>query len=154
MKTIIFSLALALPWAVASGADFYCSSTSRVQIAQLEDGADASSAASSIRKSARVSKHKVDRFDVLQAYSGQPVLVGSTWLTACLLDPRHPDTQMAFASLIGVNAEAAAAMARGSGLVDRGLSLTRDMAVCLTDNAPAVGYSSISITRQGVKPCF
>lgn len=143
----------ALLSAAAAAADFYCSSTRRVQIAQLDDGWDAAGATAA-SKSDRRTRQRIERFDVLQAYSGQPVLVGPTWLTACMLDPAHPDTRIAFGGLIGINPEAAAAMARSTGLVDRGIRITRDMTACLTDNAPAVGYSAIPIAAQGVKPCF
>lgn len=140
----------------ASAADFYCSSTRAVQLAQLDPDADTSAAAMGTAggKAARRTRYKVERFDVLQAYSGQPVLVGSTWLTACMLEPHHPDTRAAFGGLIGLNPDASAAMARSTGLVDRGIRITRDMTACITDNAPAVGYSAISIAGQGVRPCF
>lgn len=147
------ALAAACLCAAATAADFYCSNTSRVQIAQAEDGYE-SAGATGTKGNRRGARHKVERFDVLQAYSGQPVLVGPTWLTACMLDPAHPDTRAAFGGLIGINPDSAAAMARSTGLVDRGIRMTRDMPSCLTDNAPAVGYSSFSLTGQGVKPCF
>ena len=38
--------------------------------------------------------------------------------------------------------------------IARAVIANRDMAACLADNAPAVGYSSIPISGQGVKPCF
>jgi hypothetical protein len=147
------ALAAALVCAAAHGADFYCSNTSRVQITQLDDGFE-TAAVTGHHKNRGPYKSKVDRFDVMQAYSGQPVLVGATWLTACMLDPAHPDTRNAFGGLIGINPESAATMARSSGLVDRGIRITRSMSMCLAENAPAVGYSAIPITATGVKPCF
>ena len=153
------AIALAVAWLcnTAKAADFYCSNTSRVQIAQLEDGYESAGATATTvgtGKTSRRAKNRIERFDVLQAYSGQPVLVGSTWLTACMLDPAHPDTRSAFGGLIGINPESTAAMARSTGLVDRGIRITRDMPGCLAENAPAVGYSSIPLAGQGVKPCF
>lgn len=153
MKAAVIALAATLFCAVAWGADFYCSSTNRVQIAQIEEGFEAAGATAN-RKGSRPFKNKIDRFDVLQAFSGQPVLVGPTWLTACMLDPTHPDTRAAFAGLIGINPESAAAMARSTGLIDRGIRITRSMSVCLAENAPAVGYSAIPIAGPGVKACF
>lgn len=138
--------------AAATAADFYCSNTRAVQIAQLEDGYESAGATGT--KGRRGAKNRIERFDVLQAYSGQPVLVGSTWLTACMLDPAHPDTRAAFGGLIGINPDSAAAMARSTGLVDRGIRITRDMPSCLSENAPAVGYSSMPVAGQGVKQCF
>ena len=149
-STIALGIACLCAWASASADNFYCSNTSRVQIAQLEDGTEAAGATGTRRPA----RHKVERFDVLQAYSGQPVLVGSTWLTACMLDPQHPDTRAAFSGLLGLNPESTAAMARSTGLVDRGIRLTRDMSMCLAENAPAIGYSSLPILTKGVKPCF
>lgn len=153
MKHAALALAACLCAAAATASDFYCSNTSRIQIAQTEDGYEAA-AATGTKNARRGARHKVERFDVLQAYSGQPVLVGSTWLTACMMDPAHPDTRSAFGGLIGLNPDSAANMAKSTGLVDRGIRLTRDMHSCLTDNAPAVGYSSLPIGGQGVKPCF
>lgn len=156
IATALAALAAVLLCATARAADFYCSSTRAVQLAQLDPDAEMSAAAVGVAggKSARRGKNRIERFDVLQAYSGQPVLVGSTWLTACMLDPAHPDTRSAFGSLIGINPDSAAAMARSTGLVDRGIRLVRDMQGCLADNAPAVGYSAIPLAGQGVKPCF
>ncbi len=145
------ALATACLCATANAADFYCSNTRAVQIAQLDDGYESAGATGT---KGRRSKNRIERFDVLQAYSGQPVLVGSTWLTACMLDPAHPDTRAAFGGLIGINPDGAAAMARSTGLVDRGIRMTRDMPSCLSENAPAVGYSSMPLAGQGVKPCF
>lgn len=150
MKFALVIAALMLTTATHS-ADFWCSNTSQIQIAQKQGDFELASVEN---KPQRRSRHKVERFDVLQAYSGQPVLVGSTWLTACLAEPSHPDTRAAFAGLLGVNPESSAAMARSTGLVDRGIRLTRDMKMCLIENAPAVGYSSIPLFSEGVKPCF
>ena len=148
----LFAITLALLATSAHAAQFWCSNTSQIEIAQKQDEFGLASVGEG--KNARKGRYKVERFDVLQAYSGQPVLVGSTWLTACLADPIHPDTRAAFAGLIGVNPEASAAMARSTGLVDRGIRLTRNMKMCLVENAPAVGYSSIPMSGEGVKPCF
>jgi hypothetical protein len=147
---------IALASTQATAADFYCSSTRSLQLALAELEAESSAAAMGVdgkNKPAR-RRFKVERFDLLQAYSGQPVLVGSTWLTACMMDPTHPDTRAAFSGLIGLNPEASASMARSTGLVDRGIRITRDMPACLKDNAPAVGYSAIPIASPNVKPCF
>jgi hypothetical protein len=101
------------------------------------------------------STKKVDRFDILQAYSGQPVLVGNTWLAACMYEADHPETKAAFINLIGVNPASAVAMARSSSLVDRGIRITRNMESCLIANAPAVGYSTMQLgSGGGIKPCF
>lgn len=98
---------------------------------------------------------KVDRFDILQAYSGQPVLVGNTWLAACMYEADHPETKAAFINMIGVNPASAVAMARSSALVDRGIRITRNMESCLIANAPAVGYSTMQLgSGGGIKPCF
>lgn len=160
MKTLLVILAsvcaAALAPPMARAADFYCSSTRSLQLSSADPDADwslASTGGDARGKDAR-RRFKVERFDLLQAYAGQPVLVGSTWLTACMLDPTHPDTRAAFSGLIGLNPESAAAMARSTGLVDRGIRITRDMSTCLADNAPAVGYSAIPITSNTVKPCF
>lgn len=139
IESIIAALALGLA-APAHAAEFWCVDAPR------QGGFALSSA------DAKPTAKQIDRFDVLQAYSGHPVLIGRTWLTACMADPRHPDTLAAFSSLIGVNPEASAAMAKSTGLVDRGVRLTRDMGMCLTQNAPAVGYSSIPLSWA--KPCF
>jgi hypothetical protein len=153
MKQLIISLILILSTAAAFAAEFYCSSTPRIRVAQLGESVEVAAATGSA-KNARRGRYRLERFDVLQAYSGQPVLLGHTWLTACMMPPTHPDTRNAFASLVGVSPDASAAMANATGLVDRGIRITLDMKSCLADNAPAVGYSSTPIDSEGIKLCF
>jgi hypothetical protein len=150
MKHLIAMFAI-LASAGAGAAEFFCSNTKQVQIAQLPEGYETAAATSS---RGRQGKDKIDRYDVLQAYRGQPVLVGPTWLIACMVDPKHPDSKAAFSGLIGIRPETSAKLARGAGLVDRGIRLTHDMSMCLIENAPAVGYSAIPLETRGVKPCF
>ena len=156
---IRFSLALSLAFAGhAHAADWICttSQTARVAIAQAElpEGATGSSAATGTKR--RPGIRRVDRTDLIQAYSGQPVLMGHTWLLAVMLPASHPDTRAAFADL-GLSPEAAERMASGTGLIDRGIRVVQtpdQMIHKVAINPPAVGYSSIFFGARDVASCF
>ncbi len=94
--------------------------------------------------------------DLQQAYAGQPVLLGHTWLLAVMLPATHPDTRQAFGEL-GISAEAAERMASGSGLVDRGIRVVQTPAQMLdklANNPPAVGYTGFFTGGRDVALCF
>ena len=156
---IRFALALSLAFAGhAHAADWICttSQTARVAIAQAElpEGATGSSAATGTKR--RPGIRRVDRTDLIQAYSGQPVLMGHTWLLAVMLPASHPDTRAAFADL-GLSPEAAERMASGTGLIDRGIRMVQtpdQMIHKVAINPPAVGYSSIFFGARDVASCF
>jgi hypothetical protein len=156
---IRFALALSLAFAGhAHAADWICttSQTARVAIAQAElpEGATGSSAATGTKR--RPGIRRVDRTDLIQAYSGQPVLMGHTWLLAVMLPASHPDTRAAFADL-GLSPEAAERMASGTGLIDRGIRVVQtpdQMIHKVAINPPAVGYSSIFFGARDVASCF
>jgi hypothetical protein len=157
MIRIAFALSIAFA-SHAHSADWLCttSQTARVAIAQadLPDGATASGAAVGTKR--RPGIRRVDRTDLIQAYSGQPVLMGHTWLLAVMLPSSHPDTRAAFAQL-GLSPEAAERMASGTGLVDRGIRVVQthdQMIQKVAVNPPAVGYSSIFFGARDVASCF
>jgi hypothetical protein len=161
MKRLAFVL-LSMACAHAHAVDWICttSQTARVTIAQAElpEGATASGAAVGTTKRAkrRASIRQVDRTDLIQAYSGQPVLMGHTWLLAVMLPASHPDTRAAFSEL-GLSPEAAERMASGTGLIDRGIRVvqTPDQLIQKVGiNPPAVGYSSIFFGARDVASCF
>lgn len=148
--------------AVASRAQhvaWICTTSQQTRVAiaaaELPDGATASGAAvASKGRSARA--RKIDRADLVQAYSGQPVLLGSTWLLAVMLPATHPDTRAAFADL-GLSPEAAERMAGPASLVDRGIRVVHgqdQMINKVAINPPAVGYSSIFLGARDVASCF
>lgn len=152
------ALVLGMACAQAHAVDWICttSQTPRVAIAaaELPEGATASSAATGTKR--RPALRRVDRTDLVQAYSGQPVLLGSTWLLAVMLPANHPDSRAAFADL-GLSAEAAERMASGTGLIDRGIRVvqTPDQLIQKVGiNPPAVGYSSIFFGARDVASCF
>jgi hypothetical protein len=158
----MIKLTLALCFVVASAhahaADWICttSQTARLAIAQAElpEGATGSSAATGTKR--RPGIRRVDRTDLIQAYSGQPVLMGHTWLLAVMLPANHPDTRTAFAQL-GLSPEAAERMASGTGLIDRGIRVVQtpdQMIHKVGINPPAVGYSSIFFGARDVASCF
>lgn len=99
---------------------------------------------------------QIERVDLQQAYAGQPVLLGHTWLLAVMLPATHPDTRQAFGEL-GISAEAAERMASGSGLVDRGIRVVQTPAQMLdklANNPPAVGYTGFFTGGRDVALCF
>ena len=162
LRTAITALALACSALTAHAVDWVCTGATapvRVAIASadLPEGATASGAAVGVSKkvAARV-RTKIDRADLMQAYSGQPVLLGHTWLLAVMLPANHPDTRQAFGEL-GISAEAAERMASGAGLVDRGIRVVQtpaQMVDKVSSNPPAVGYTGFFSGGRDVALCF
>lgn len=160
-RSIIFGAALACSALSAHAVDWVCTGANapvRVAIASadLPDGASASGAAVGSKKAAARGRTKIDRTDLMQAYSGQPVLLGHTWLLAVMLPASHPDTRQAFSEL-GISAEAAERMASGAGLVDRGIRVVQTPAQMLdkvSSNPPAVGYTGFFSGGRDVALCF
>jgi hypothetical protein len=106
--------------------------------------------------SARNTKVKVDQVTLQQAYAGQPVLLGKSWLKAVMLPAQHPDTRQAFASL-SLSPEAAEKMANGTGLIDRGIRVVRtpdQMLDMVSGNHPAVGFTGFFVGAPHAAICF
>ncbi len=157
MKRLALAL-LGMACAQAQAVDWICSTSQQARVAiaaaELPEGATASGAAVGTKRRAGI--RRVDRTDLIQAYSGQPVLMGHTWLLAVMLPASHPDTRAAFAEL-GLSPEAAERMASGTGLIDRGVRVvqTPDQLINkVAINPPAVGYSSIFFGARDVASCF
>jgi len=73
----------------------------------------------------------ISRNDIIQAYSGQPVLLGGAWLLAYMLPIDSADTKAAFLEL-GISPAAAPAMTKNS-LVDRGIRIAKTPKSCWSD---------------------
>lgn len=158
MKKPLVALVFSMACLHAQAVDWICttSQNARVAIAQAElpEGATGSSAATGTKR--RQGIRRVDRADLVQAYSGQPVLMGHTWLLAVMLPASHPDSRQAFSAL-GLSAVAAERMAGGSSLVDRGIRVVQNpdqMIHKVAINPPAVGYSSVFFGARDVASCF
>lgn len=152
------ALLLGMACAQAHAVDWICTTSQQARVAiaaaDLPEGATGSSAATGTKR--RADPRRIDRADLVQAYSGQPVLIGHTWLLAVMLPPAHPDTRIAFAEL-GLSAEAAARMTSGASLIDRGIRVVQtpeQMISKVSANPPAVGYSSVFFGGRDVAPCF
>lgn len=155
MKRTITALLLAFAGFHAHAIEWLCSTsaTVRVAIAQADRGDTFELAQAHAKKPAR---YRIERLDLVQAYSGQPVLIGRQWLLAVMLPANHPDTKAAFAEL-GISPEAAERMASDTGLVDRGIRVVQTQSQLLdkvASNPPAVGYTSFFIGGRDVAPCF
>lgn len=138
MKTLIAALmvAFALP---AYSVDWVCSVKKSTR-----------------KQSERTASRKVERYELQQAYTGQPVLLGNTWLLAVMLPADHPDTKDAFAQ-IGGSPEAAQRLAEGTSLVDRGIRVVRtpeQMLTRIANNPPAIGYVGFFPGGDKLEPCF
>jgi hypothetical protein len=152
---LIFAL-----WGAHAGAvDWICTTSQQIRPfiseAELPQGATGASAATGTTRR-RAGLRRIDKADLVQAYSGQPVLMGSTWLLAVMLPASHPDSRLAFSDL-GLSAAAAERMASGSSLIDRGIRVVQSqeqMIQKVTNNPPAVGYSSIFFGARDVAMCF
>ena len=98
---------------------------------------------------------KLSRIDLINAYSGQSVLINGEWLIAVMFPSSDATTQIAFSSL-GISAQAAERLAKSNGLVDRNIRLATtptDMIFKLKDNAPAVGYGLV-VVGDGIEKCY
>lgn len=160
MKRTALGLALLGMTLHAHALDWLCTTTQQVRVAiaaaDLPDGATASGAAVGSRGTGKAARGRIDKSDLVQAYSGQPVLISYTWLLAVMLPATHPDSRQAFADL-GLNPVAAERMANSANLVDRGIRVVQTPEQLLSKvaaNPPAVGYSSFYFGSRDVAPCF
>lgn len=140
----------------AQAVDWLCTTLPQARaVATSQESSDGMAAAVGTKRPARA-RRQIDRLDLVQAYSGQPVLLGSTWLLAVMLPASHPDTRQAFGEL-GLNPEATERMASGAGLIDRGIRIVQtpeQLANKLATNPPAVGYAGFFSGGRDVAPCF
>jgi hypothetical protein len=152
------ALLLAAAAARAGALEFICS-TGGVRMHAEADGEPAQSAAATGRRFATAGvtpRTRISRYDLEQAYSGQPVLMGTTWLMVYTLPADQPLARDAMADL-GVSPSAAERMARSTGLVDRGIRLAKnadDMAHKVASSHPAAGYAAYIPGLASVRPCF
>lgn len=161
MTRLITAVALALIALPALAIDWICTastSPTRVAIAaaDLPEGTSSAAAMATVRRTTVRSRNRIDRTDLMQAYSGQPVLIGHTWLLAVMLPANHPATREAFADL-NISAEAAERMATGNSLVDRGIRVVQtpeQLIEKLSMNPPAVGYVGFFTGARDVALCF
>jgi len=155
MKRLIATITLGLACLQAHAIEWLCSTSqaTRVAIAKAEQGSDFELAQAPASKPTR---YRINRLDLVQAYGGQPVLIGRQWLLVVMLPANHPDTRAAFAEL-GGSPEAAERMASDTGLVDRGIRVVQTQSQLIDKvaaNPPAVGYTSFFIGGRDVAPCF
>ena len=152
-------LALALAcMPTARAAEFICSVGGARIYASADTDADHSGAATARRfaTSGAKGRARITRADLEQAYSGQPVLMGATWLMVYTLPADHPDARDALAEL-GVSPAAAERMAKSTGLVDRGIRLaknTDDMVDKVSNSHPSAGFVAYNPGGSSVRPCF
>lgn len=153
MRAVVFIWTLLVLSVPAHALDWICT-VSVSKAMPVAPPADTAAATGTARRAIRA--RKVDRLDLMQAYAGQPVLIGNTWLLAVMLPANHPDSKAAFAQL-GLSAEAAERMANGAGLVDRGIRVVQSPAQVvekLSSNPPAVGYMGFFSGARDVAVCF
>jgi hypothetical protein len=162
IKQIACALALGLVAAAAPAVEWICSTSTQTRVAiaqgELPDGATASGAAVGKLTSRRPNRQRrlVDRSDLIQAYSGQPVLFGGTWLLAVMLPASHPDSRAAFADL-GLSAEAAERLSSPNNIIDRGIRVVQTPEQVIQKvaiNPPAVGYVGFFYGGHDVARCF
>lgn len=155
MKRLIVTAALLLT-IPAYAVEWVCSSSKsmRVAIAAAKQN-DAFELAEAVPNK-RPPKFRIEKGDLIQAYSGQPVLINRQWLLVVMLPADHPDTKAAFAEL-GISPEATERMAADTSLVDRGIRIVHtqeQMIEKVAINPPAVGYTSFFLGGKYVTPCF
>jgi hypothetical protein len=106
------------------------------------------------------SKFKIDQIDVMQLYTGTPVIIGSTWLKGFVLPSNLDVSQTSFLNIgmspnTGVVAEK---LARASSYNDKGLryvSTEHEVIMGVAARTPSVGYVNMFVGGfPGVKECF
>lgn len=139
---------------IAAALAFFCIQAHSITWICALPQARLSAEADSLR--ANRSRIRLDKLDLIQAYSGQPVLMGGTWLLAVMLPASHPETRQAFGEL-GLSPEAAERMASSAGLIDRGIRIVQtpeQMILKVATNQPAVGFSGFFVGGRDVAVCF
>lgn len=97
----------------------------------------------------------LSKLQIIQAYSGQPVLLSSTWVMVFVLPANHPSS-ITLAS-IGVSPLAVERMTKSNGLIDRGIRLVQteqEMLYRVSAIKPSVGYVMYYTGGTNAKPCF
>lgn len=97
---------------------------------------------------------KANRYDLMDVYSGKPVLIGNAFVTGYILPSNHPETIAAFGEL-GLSPSTAERLAKSSGLVDRYIRLTTpdEMLIKVEQTPPSVGYVTMFIGGRNAKIC-
>jgi hypothetical protein len=105
-------------------------------------------------KSPRVKRtfYQITRNDVVQAYAGNPVFINNTWLTVVMMPPDSISTRAAYAEL-DLNLSLADSLLISSNLIKMVYS-EGQLIETVTDNPPAVGYSSLYLGGSDPPPCF
>jgi hypothetical protein len=162
--TVLFLMLAAVP---AHAAKWICSTTAgEYSQADLDftPGSEVGTLAAASKRAgagARVKAQlKIDRLDVMQLYTGTPVIIGSTWLKGFVLSPTAPESVTAFVGL-GLDpntAVVAEKLARVSSLSEKGLRLVsseQEVILGVANRHPSVGYVSNYLGGvPGVKDCF
>lgn len=136
---LILSVLLFLYAPMVNAVEFIC--TNRALKSYAEAGTDIPQASAAVAGRSP-HKNKITRVDLEQAYGGQPVLIGPTWLIVYMLPADTQETKEAL-GLLGINPNAAERMAKSASLVDRGIRLVRnseEMLEKVYGNPPAAGF--------------
>jgi len=94
--------------------------------------------------------------DLIDAYSGQAILINGQRLSACFMPGNTPLSKQALDAL-GLNASTMQLLARRSAIVQSHLKMVTDeaeMLSCIERNFPAVGYLSREAQTGEIVPCF
>ena len=99
---------------------------------------------------------KLSKLELVRAYSGQPVLIGSTWLVVYTLPSSNLETIQAMSEL-GLSPEVVEKLAYKQGLSDRGIRITNsssEMISKLNSSQPSAGFVFFFIGAPNVSKCF
>lgn len=94
--------------------------------------------------------------DLIDVYSGRHVKVGGLPLSACFMPNTKDLTNTALESL-GLEPATIQALARKSSIIQSNLYLVtseKQMAQCITQHFPAVGYLDTPTKTNEFEPCF
>jgi hypothetical protein len=94
--------------------------------------------------------------DLIDAYSGQAILINGQRLSACFMPGNTPLSVQALDAL-GLKASTMQLQARKSAIVQSHLKMVNneaEMLACIVRHYPAVGYLSRQTANEQVVPCF
>lgn len=97
----------------------------------------------------------ISKFNVIQAYSGQPVLLNTGWVTVFALPSEHPSNYIL--ASIGVSPSLVEQMAKPYGIIDRGIRIVKteqEMIRQVNSTKPSVGYVRFYTDFDNTKLCF
>lgn len=100
--------------------------------------------------------YQITRSDLVQAYSGKPVFMNNAWLTVVILPRDSVSTRAAYSEL-DLSMSVLDRILDSSTILDLSIRVVQTEGQLLdvvSENPPAVGYTSLYQGKFGPVPCF